>query len=202
MSLLDTAAIFKYHNNLNREYEKGDVRRLGWINSETQQLRFSTLSKIADFDNCSVLDAGCGYADLCGYLKNIYPTCRYYGIEQIPDFILKALNDYGNMPDVVFFQGDVETASLPILDYTLASGLMNYKNSNPLYVFEMIQKLFIGCRLGLAFNLLSKEPENNSLVNSYDKNMIFSFCKTLTPHCVLHDDYLENDYTVYMYHRP
>jgi hypothetical protein len=58
MSLLDTASIFKYHNNLTRQYEKGDVRRLGWINTETQQLRFSTLSKIASFDNCSVLDAG------------------------------------------------------------------------------------------------------------------------------------------------
>ena len=173
MSLLDTASIFKYHNNLTRQFEKGDVRRLGWINTETQQLRFSTLSKIADFDNCSVLDAGCGYADLCGYLKNIYPTCRYYGIEQIPDFILKALNDYWNMPDVVFFQGDIETASLPILDYTLASGLLSYKNSNPLYVFEMIQKLFIGCRLGLAFNMLSEKQEDNSLLNAYDKNMIF-----------------------------
>ena len=103
MSLLDTATIFKYHNNLTRKFEKGDVRSLGWVNAESQQLRFSILSKIANFDNCSVLDAGCGHADLCGYLKNIHPTCRYYGIDQIPEFILKALNDYGNMPDVVFF---------------------------------------------------------------------------------------------------
>jgi len=200
MSLLDTASIFKYHNNLTRQFDKGDVRSLGWVNAETQLLRFSILIKIADFDNCSVLDAGCGYADLCGYLKNKYPTCRYHGIDQIPEFILKALNDYGNMPDVVFFQGDIEMASLPILDYTLASGLLNYKNSNPLYVFEMIQKLYKGCRLGLAFNMLSKEPENNTLLNAHDKNMIFSFCKTLSSNCVLHDDYLENDYTIFMYH--
>jgi SAM-dependent methyltransferase len=200
MSLLDTAAIFKYHNNLTRKYEKGDVRSLGWFTPESQLLRFSILSKIANFDNCSVLDAGCGYADLCGYIKNIHPTCRYYGIDQIPEFILKAVNDYGNMPDVVFFQGDIEMASLPILDYTLASGLLCYKNSNPLYVFEMIQKLFMGCRLGLAFNMLSKEPENNTLLNAYDKNMIFSFCKTLSSQCVLHDNYLEDDYTIFLYH--
>ena len=200
MSLLDTASIFKYHNNLSRKFEQGDVRNLGWSNSTTQQLRFTMLSQLADFDNCSVLDAGCGYADLCVFLKNKYPSCRYYGIDQIPEFILKALQDYGNMKDVVLFQGDFEMASLPILDYTLASGLLSYKNSNPLYVFEMIQKLFVGCRLGLAFNLLSKEPENNSLLNAYDKNMIFSFCKTLTPNCSLHDDYLENDYTIFMYH--
>jgi hypothetical protein len=91
-------------------------------------------------------------------------------------------------------------ASLPILEYTLASGLLCYKNSNPLYVFEMIQKLFMGCRLGLAFNMLSKEPENNTLLNAYDKNMIFSFCKTLSSHCVLHDNYLEDDYTIFLYH--
>jgi SAM-dependent methyltransferase len=200
MSLLDTASIFKYHNNLSRKFEQGDVRNLGWSNLTTQQLRFTMLSQLADFDNCSVLDAGCGYADLCVFLKNKFPTCRYYGIDQIPEFILKALQDYGNMKDVVLFQGDFEMASLPVLDYTLASGLLSYKNSNPLYVFEMIQKLFIGCRLGLAFNLLSTEPENNSLLNAYDKNMIFSFCKTLTPKCSLHDDYLENDYTIFMYH--
>ena len=200
MSLLDTASIFKYHHNLTRQFEKGDVRSLGWASSETQQLRFSILSKIADFDNCSVLDAGCGYADLCGYLKNKYPTCRYNGIDQIPEFILKALNDYWNMPGVVFFQGDIEMASLPILDYTLASGLLCYKNSNPLYVFEMIQKLFTGCRIGFAFNMLSKEPENNTLLNAHDKNMIFSFCKTLSSNCILHDEYLEDDYTIFMYH--
>ncbi len=84
MSLLDTASIFKYHNNLSRQFVKGVVRSLGWVNAETQILRFSILIKIADFDNCSVLDAGCGYADLCGYLKNKYPTCRYHGIDQIP----------------------------------------------------------------------------------------------------------------------
>ena len=193
MSLLDTASIFKYHNNLSRKFEQGDVRNLGWSNLTTQQLRFTMLSQLADFDNCSVLDAGCGYADLCVFLKNKFPTCRYYGIDQIPEFILKALQDYGNMKDVVLFQGDFEMASLPVLDYTLASGLLSYKNSNPLYVFEMIQKLFMGCRIGLAFNMLSKEPENNTLLNAYDKNMIFSFCKTLSSHCVLHDNYLEDD---------
>ena len=30
----------------------------------------------------------------------------------------------------------------------------------------MIQKLYKGCRLGLAFNMLSKEPENNSILNN------------------------------------
>ena len=200
MSLIDTASIFKFHRYFSRQFEQGDVRNLGWLNADSQQLRFNMLSKLANFDNCSVLDAGCGYADLCGYLKNKYPTCRYHGIDQIPEFILKAVQDFSNMPDVVFFQGDIETASLPILDYTLASGLLSYKNSNPLYVFEMIQKLFIGCRLGLAFNMLSEKQEDNSLLNAYDKNMIFSFCKTITPNCILHDDYFENDFTVFMYH--
>ena len=80
MSLLDTASIFKYHNNLTRQFDKGDVRSLGWVNAETQILRFSILIKIADFDNCSVLDAGCGYADLCGYLKNKYLKYVFSGI--------------------------------------------------------------------------------------------------------------------------
>ena len=200
MSLLDTAAIFKYHNNLIGLNAQGDVKNLGWADVHSQQIRFEILSQLADFEQCSVLDAGCGIADLCGYLKNKFPTCRYYGIEQIPAFVMQALSVYGNMTDVVFYQGDVETASLPIFDYTLASGLLNYRNSNPLYAFEMIHKLYNGSRLGIAFNMLSKEPANNTLITAYDKNMIFSFCKTLTPNCSLHDGYLENDYTIFMYH--
>ncbi len=50
----------------------------------------------------------------------------------------------------------------------------------------MIQKLYKECRLGLAFNMLSKEPDKNSILNGYDKNIIFSFCKTLAPKRSLH----------------
>ena len=46
---------------------------LGWLNKHDQQVRFETLAKIADLNGKTVMDAGCGYADLYPFLKKSLP---------------------------------------------------------------------------------------------------------------------------------
>lgn len=184
-----------------RSYPIGDSRALGWNDKEDQFLRFEILAGIArDLNNRSVLDAGSGYADLYGFLKIKYPHCRYFGIEQIPEFVSKAIDTFINDQVPVFLQGNFSTAELPNVDYILASGSLNYVNTNPLFLFQTIQKMFAGARLGFGFNLLSKVQEEKSFLCGYDKHMVLSFCKMITPYCVLIDNYLENDFTIFMYH--
>lgn len=196
---VDVAYIIKYHKDLISKYPTDDHSLMGW-SGDTQKVRFKMLSQIDDLNNKSILDVGCGNAKLYDYLIQLYPTMRYVGLDLMDDFLKSAMTRLANKKDVNFYQGNFMSDQLPLLDYYLVSGSLNYKNSNPLYIFQSIQHLFNSSRFGLGFNLLSFVPNNQQIAVAYNKNMIFEFCKLLSPKCQLLDDYLENDYTLFLYH--
>jgi len=196
---IDVAYIIKYHKDLISKNPLDDNLLMGWA-GDTQTDRFKILSAIDDLNNKSVLDVGCGNAKLFDYLIQLYPTMRYVGLDLMDDFLKSAMTRLANVNDVNFYQGNFMSDQLPLLDYYLVSGSLNYKNSNPLYIFQSIQHLFNSARFGLGFNLLSSVPENQQIAVAYNQQMIFEFCKMLTPKCKLIDNYLENDYTIFLYH--
>jgi SAM-dependent methyltransferase len=196
---VEVAYIIKYHKELINKYPKDDNLTMGW-SGDSQNTRFKILSEIDDLNHKSILDVGCGNAQLYDYLVQLYPTIRYVGIDLIDEFLKSAIQRLVNKKDVNFYQGNFMSEQLPLLDYYLVSGAFNYKNSNPLYIFQSIQHLFNSARFGLGFNLLSIVPKNQQIAVAYNKQMIFEFCKMLTPKYKLIDNYLENDYTIFIYH--
>ncbi|MGG9963615.1 class I SAM-dependent methyltransferase [Ferruginibacter sp. SUN106] len=200
MHLIDTAHVFRFHKSLTEKYGVGTTGALGWKKPEGQQARFKILSGIANLDDCTVLDAGCGHGDLYAFLCNIYPGVQYSGIEQIPALLEVAFSRYGHLHNARFFQGDFENPSLPAADYILACGALSYRNSDNLFVFKTIEKLFASCKTGLGFNLLSKTDFAEGLLVAYDPDYIKAYCCTLTDKVILIKDYYEDDFTVFMYH--
>ena len=59
--------------------------------------------------------------------------------------------------------------------------------------------MFDTCEVGLGFNMLSKVEHQNSILTAYNPATILFYCHQLTSNIVLLDDYLENDFTVFMY---
>lgn len=200
MNLLDKAAIFRFHKNLATEFGTGTTGALGWKSPEGQESRFKVLSGIGPLDHCSVLDAGCGHGDLREYLGDIYPGIRYFGVEQIPGILNEALERFSHLPETYFFEGDFSVAELPVTDYIIACGALSYSNSDHLFVYRMIEKLFNNCRIGFGFNLLSEIEPPDGLLMSYNPGFILDFCRKLTVKVKLIEGYYENDYTVFMYH--
>ena len=196
---VDIAYIIKYHKDLISKYPQNENLTMGWA-IDSQNIRFNILSKIDDLNNKSILDVGCGNAMLYDYLIQLYPNLRYVGLDLLDEFLNNAMKRLSNKKDVNFYKGNFMSEQLPLLDYYLVSGAFNYKNSNPLFIFQSIQHLFNSSRFGLGFNLLSMAPSNQQIAVAYNKQMIFEFCKMLSPKCKLIDDYLENDYTIYLYH--
>ena len=99
---------------------------LGWRNKHDQQVRFEALAGIADLNGKTVMDAGCGYADLYPFLKERYPQMtHYYGIEQITELVDNATIQNGHLPDTTFMPCNFLHANLPVCDYVLASGSLN-----------------------------------------------------------------------------
>ncbi|RZK92747.1 MAG: class I SAM-dependent methyltransferase [Hymenobacter sp.] len=196
--LLDTAAVFRYHRARIKEFGTGSAGALGW-HPEGQQVRFSVLTQIGDLTRRLVLDVGCGYADLYPYLRQHFTDVQYIGIEQMPELLDVARARYLHSPSITLRRDDFLRAPLPLSDYVLASGALNYRHRHPQFIYQAIEKLFAGCRLGLGFNLLSKEQVSGSSLIAYDPATIKAFCETLAPKVVLLDDYWEGDFTVFMY---
>ena len=91
---LDTTAVVRYHRHRLQLYGSGGPLALGWNGTASQHARFQALTGIGDLAQCSVLDAGCGYADLYPYLRQRYVGVRYYGIEQVPELLAVARARY------------------------------------------------------------------------------------------------------------
>src|ERR1700755_1796084 len=106
MNASDLASIAAFHKNLITEYGAEGKDALGWISDESQKSRFKVLSKLGDFTGKSVLDAGCGHADLFSYLSAIYNNIQYTGIEQLPALLTVAVKRYGHLPNTCFLQSD------------------------------------------------------------------------------------------------
>ena len=196
--LPDNAAVFRYHRQRIREYGTGSPGALGW-HPEGQQIRFKILAQIGDLAHHSVLDVGCGYADLYPFLKQRFAGVAYLGIEQMPELLEVAQARYSHATDINLSTGDFLAAPLPLSDYVLASGSLNYRHRHPRFIYQAIEKLFAGCRLGLGFNLLSWEPAGGGPLAAYDPADIVAFCKTLTPNVVLLEGYWDGDFTVFVY---
>jgi len=172
---------------------------LGWRNEHDQQVRFEALATIGNLNGKTIMDAGCGYADLYPFLKGRYPQLvHYYGIEQITELLDEAILRHGYSSDTTFIAGNFLYSDLPVCDYVLASGSLNYGSSITGFIYTAIEKLYSHCTAALGFNLLRHIPVDGTLV-AYDPNDILDFCNTLSRNVVLSADYDEADFTIFIY---
>jgi len=196
---MDSSAIFEYHRDMISCHGERSSLALGWCDRESQTSRFKALAAIANLNNCSVLDAGCGYADLLPYLHHLYPNLKhYYGVEQIPELLTEAEDRYDDLEYASFISGNFLFNTLPQADYVLACGSLNYTSSDPDFIYKAIAKLYNTCRLGLGFNLLNTVPYEGILV-AYNPQNIVDYCRTLGKNVVLKSNYAPEDFTVFVY---
>ena len=157
------------------------------------------LSRIADLNNCAVLDAGCGHADLFPFLRKLYPTVEYYGCEQVPELLDVAAERYEGEKGCTLLLGDFMQPGLPEVDYVLACGSLTYRHRDDAFIYKAIEKLFAHCRFGFGCNLLSGGVEPGGLLVTYDPQEIVQFCTTLSPKVELYEGYWEEDFTLFIY---
>lgn len=198
MSAKDTAAIVDYHRTMIAFHGNTGHAALGWTDKESQQLRFRVLAKIANLSGHSVLDAGCGHGDLFAFLFPQFPLLSYTGVEQIPELLNEAIHRYNHLLAAQFISGNFMTDDLPLSDFVIASGSLNYFQSDPDFIYKAINILYACCRIGLGFNLLRKIVPNG-LITAYDPATILAYCKTICARVKIIDNYSEEDFTLFLY---
>ena len=199
MDIIEKATVIHYHRHRIRTYSEGTAKALGWRGPESQTRRFEVLAGVGDLRGCSVLDVGCGHADLKAFLDRTAPDVTYLGLDQMPEFVTEAQARYQDDPRATILQADFTTATLPEVDYVLASGALAYRCSDPEFHLRMIERMWTVARRALGFNMLRKEvfPEHPLLVG-HDLDQVVAFCKGLSGDVEVVEGYLDDDFTVFV----
>ena len=198
MNIIEKANMQSFHEHRLNEFGDLSVKSLGWKNTMSQQKRFEMLIQIGDLNGTNILDLGCGYGDLKPFLDEHFENFTYIGVEHMPDFFRIAQENYGDLKDTYFVQGDFSKMTFEDVDYILASGALGYKCQNEVYYWETIAHMIKSANKGVAFNMLdeTKFPEHN-LLKAHNKSKVVDFCSKLCNHVQVIDNYLEDDFTVF-----
>ena len=167
---------------------------LGWNGRREQELRFEIMLKILDIQDPlqdqTILDVGCGFADLYSYLKKKYGKIDYTGIDINPDALKIAKSRY---PETEFIEANILETPMKKYDYIFCSGIFaTILDDNEAFIREMIRRMVFLANKGIAFNFLQKSQFTSNLAE-YDKSIILKFCKKNFKKAKMLDSYLGND---------
>jgi len=90
-----------------------------------------------------------------------------------------------------FYHRDVLKDSLFESDYYICSGAMNMLKKDDFFTF--VEKCFFYSKKGFIFNFLKNKSFNNIKIEE-----VISFCSSLTPKIQTKNNYLDNDFTIFM----
>jgi SAM-dependent methyltransferase len=173
-----------------------------WPDPEQQVKRFAELAKLFDADEpFSVLDYGCGYGAMLGYLERINRKVTYWGFDISAVMLAAARNSHPGSDDRFL----PELPKGVVYDYVVASGIFNLKMDIPqtnwdTIVHETIDRFDVLSSRGFAFNMLSSYREQHrKRPHLYygDPLHFFDLCfRKYSPNVALAHDYNLWDFTV------
>lgn len=193
-----------------------NYKALDWNSPESQRLRFKIFKEIFVYgkkaSGISLLDVGCGFGDLYGFLKAEGLLHRnrinYTGYDISPKLLEVARKKY---PEAKFELKDMlENRYVPKFDYVFCSGIFNIRTSEEFdhldFVKEMLFRMYDLAGCGVAVNFLSEgalpigSPEdlNSGRYFYFKPDEILNFCRFVCSRYILRHDYHPGDFTVYL----
>lgn len=192
----DRGRIRSYYIDAYNKYGSS-VQSLHWSDDVNQEVRFDAIRSLGQFENASVLDVGCGFADLYRYFLKSKVSVQYKGIDILPEFIEEARSRY---PDIEVDLQDMQDIS-DEYDYIVVSGAFNFAVKGGVdHYMRIIANLFSHARVGLICNFLDERfHETSDIYLAYNKREVITFAEKLTPHVKTADGYLPWDFTIALY---
>lgn len=136
-----------------------------WNGEAGQVLRFERLLAVIADERASISlnDYGCGYGGLYDLLRTRTQTIDYTGYDVSEPMVRAARERYPEGPGIRFVH---DRASLPVADYSIASGIFNVRQQSGVaawqdHVLQTIADMVAVSRRGIAFNALTahSDPE-------------------------------------------
>jgi SAM-dependent methyltransferase len=196
--------IEKYLERYNDRLEKYGFapESLGWGGGrERQNLRFEVLSEIGIKNGDSVLDVGCGFADLYNYLKECGWEGNYFGVDINGNLLDVAKNVY---PEVNVRKLDIlESVEELRFDWVVSSGIFNAKLSfenNFDYIKRMLERMVDISVKGVFSDFMSiyVDYQHPDAYHTPHNDLIDFLRRDLNKKFVLRMDYLPFEYCIYI----
>jgi len=174
---------------------------LYWGSRGHQKVRFRVLAEIGIAAGDSLLDVGCGFADLQSWLIGHGLQVDYTGVDLSPDIIALAteLHPGERLLCGELFDFDFAPQSF---DWVVLSGTLNWQlHDDGAYARQVIARMFELCRHGVAFNMLnarSRDMKELQELVAFDPGEVLTWCSGITEDSRCRSDYLDNDFTIYM----
>ncbi|WP_295898704.1 methyltransferase domain-containing protein [uncultured Vibrio sp.] len=200
MHLLDRLNVYLFHYNRLKKWSGNFSKIQGWSSDQSQHARFKVIESATDFHQRSVLDLGCGYAELYDYLSKNHQLAAYTGVDQQHQFLKAAKKRLANESKVCHFvRRDISQFSMKNVDVVVASGSLNYQSRDPEYLTKIINRMYQMANETVIFNLLDSSTfPKQTLLAGYNKKGTLFYCKTLCPNVELIEDYANEDFTIVM----
>ncbi len=162
-----------------------------WNSKYTQYKRFEIITKLlkTDIKDSTIVDVGCGFGEYYNYLEfnNKIPKL-YIGI----DCEIKMIEvSKKRFPNQLFFKQNVLYDELLIADYYISSGALNILTLEQCNIF--IERCYEKSNKGFIFNYLK-----NLTFNCIKQQDIISIAKKYCDNLIIKEDYLDNDFTIFM----
>ena len=163
----------------------------------TAEQRYLMQNLLIGWNNESILDVGCGRADLYGFINDFYTDSvfSYHGIDHNPVMTALANAKY----DITCITGTFETTLIPVTSWVVANGLFTqrrcetedadlqklfadidilYKHSTNIVSFNLLNPInnthhegFFYVHPGLVLDMLIEKYQNVVLRNNYSKDV-------------------------------
>jgi len=179
-----------------------DPQTLGWGTNPRQNIRFGVLAGAAlTCRDSSVLDVGCGFADLYDYLKSNGWQGTYTGVDIVPGLIQLAKARH---PDLSLLVADItgDDATIETHDYVIASGTMNAvlpSGENDRHTWEMLQAMFTLANKAVCVDFMSTLVDYTKEGAWHtDPALAINYAKRLTTSFSLQHDYLRYEFALFL----
>ena len=179
-----------------------DPKALQWVSKDAAEVRYRELTADLDFEGRTILDIGCGFADIIPFIERVGNNFSYIGMDLMPEFIDAAQKKYPKHKFIVgdYFGNPLEDKH----DITLTSGTLNSRIENAIeYRKNAIKLMFDNAGEVLAFNMAGGYPQPKSRkggrVYFVDSLEILKYCISLTPKVIFRHHYRLKDFTVVMF---
>ena len=197
----DVAAVRERYRQRWVEYGY-DPRTLGW-NKGCQWVRFEAALEGIRPDECaSVLDVGCGFGDMLGYLRQRGWSGRYVGTDVVPELIEEAARRYGGE----FLLQDLSSEPLTEpLDMAVALGIFNHRvnEGNWQFIEAMIDAMWRSTKQVIVCDFLSSlsEPHRRQPHLFYaDPGRLFEIASRYSRRIAIHHSYMPFEFQVKIWH--
>ena len=170
---------------------------LGWGKNSKQNIRFSVLAKDAIIENASVLDVGCGFADLYLYMRAKGWKGNYHGIDIIPVLLDEAKKLY---PEIKLENKDISEDQIKGADYVIASGIFNAylkDESNESHIEKSLIKMFELCNKAVCVDFMSTYVDFKKEGSWHTSpEWAFSVAKKISKRVILLNNYMPYEFTL------